>query len=92
MMNTTPQADENGNLRVPPALLPHAEPLAIYQLQAQKEQIIITKTTPETSEKKPFWQTASPQQRVQALRKWIKEAGTPAGFSEWAVSRDSIYD
>lgn len=32
------------------------------------------------------------QQRIQAFRQWTESFPTGPGLSDWAVSRDSIYD
>jgi hypothetical protein len=89
-MSTTLQADVNGTLHVPATLLPDSKPLATYRLDRQDGQIVIAKT--QEAELEPFWKIASPEERLAALREWLNDAKTPAGLSDYAVSRDSIYD
>jgi len=85
------QADDKGDLLLPRALLPEPAPLATYIVREKDGQTVIVKETQPTTER-PFWEAASPEERLAALREWLKEAGTPAGLSDYAVSRDSIYD
>ncbi|MDB6036644.1 MAG: hypothetical protein JWM99_485 [Verrucomicrobiales bacterium] len=91
-MKVTLQADEKGNLHLPSSLLPGPEPLASYHLQSSRSQTIISKIESVVSAENAFLKTVSPQQRVELLREWLKEAATPAGLSDWDASRDSIYD
>ena len=90
-MSTKLQADEKGTLHVPAALLPDPEPMATYHVHEQNRQIIISREKNKIEEE-PFWKTASSEERLKAFREWAKEAGTPAGLSDYAVSRESMYD
>jgi hypothetical protein len=88
-MSVTLQADKEGNLYLPHTLLPGAAPLASYRVSQQRGELTISKSGAET---RPFWETATPEQKVEALEAWLKEVATPVGLSDYAVSRDSIYD
>jgi hypothetical protein len=89
-MRATLQADEKGELHIPASLLPEAAPLAKYDVEEKAGQIIIAKK--QASEEKPIWETASPEERVKALREWVAGLPPGPGLSDYAVSRESIYD
>lgn len=82
------EADEQGALHIPASCLSGVKPGTRYQIEQRDQQIIII---PE-NQPEPFWKTASPEERVKAFQEWVEECKTPAGLSDYAVSRDSIYD
>jgi hypothetical protein len=92
LMETTLQADEKGGLHLPASLLPQAEPLATYQVHETNGQIVISRKESQGAEPPPFWKTATPEERLAALREWLSKVQTPACLSDYAVSRESIYD
>ena len=89
-MSTVLQADEKGNLLVPPALLPESEPGATYTAENNAGKLIIAKEQPR--EKTPAQLSQLPQERSEAFRQWIATFPAGPGLSDYAVSRDSIYD
>jgi hypothetical protein len=89
-MRATLQADEKGALHIPASLLPQSAPLAEYDIEEKAGQIVIAKK--HASGERAFWETASPEQRVKALREWVDGLPPGPGLSDYAVSRDSIYD
>jgi hypothetical protein len=94
-MSTTVQADETGNLHLPSSLLPGSEPLASYHVETEGSRIVISKeperTTEAESQSPPLWQRA-PEERIKALREWLADLPPGPGLSDYAVSRDSMYD
>lgn len=85
------QADQMGNLQLPSTLLPASAPMALYEAQQEGDNVLIIKrqtkvveTDAEKAERRRI--------RTEKFKAWAKDAATPAGLSDYAVSRDSIYD
>lgn len=91
-MSTTLRADEMGNLHLPPSLLPDPEPLATYRVEDQNGHIVISKESLQNTATEPFWKTATAEERAEAFRQWASKPRPPVGLSDYAVSRESIYD
>ncbi len=80
------EVDENGELRLTKEQL-GAEPHKRYKVRAE----------PVVQDKRhlgPLWESMTPEERLQDFREWaarFQDDKAPA-LSDWAVSRDSIYD
>jgi hypothetical protein len=83
---TKVKTDENGNI----VLLSGLEPNMVYTIERQGKAIRLEPTPTTTTE--PFWKTATPEEWVKAFNEWIDSLPPGPGLSDWAVSRDSIYD
>ena len=90
-MSITLQSDENGVIHIPPHIIPGGEPKASYRIEEHEGQLIISKEPKEDSEESRGLKH-EPEVRVKALRDWLEKARTDAGLSDYAVSRESIYD
>jgi hypothetical protein len=90
-MSATIQADENGILHVPPALLPEPEPMATYRVELDKGKLLISKEERSHGESLRLWKR-SPEEQIQALEEWIARLPPGPGLSDYAASRESIYD
>ncbi len=90
-MSTVLQADEKGNLLLPPSLLPDSEPLGSYQIETSAGKIIIAKKTQDKKNGDPLWKLPR-EERIKAFREWVASLPPGPGLSEQAVSRDSMYD
>ena len=77
------ETDENGELHLTKEQL-RAEPHKRYKVRVEPH--------PSESEWGPWWADMTPEERAKDLRDLVKTFGTGPGLSDWAVSRDSIYD
>ena len=78
------ETDENGELHLTKEQLGNTEPHTRLKVRA------------EPVGQKPhlgaLWESMTPKERAEDLRKLVKTFGKGPGLSDWAVSRDSIYD
>jgi hypothetical protein len=82
------KTDENGNLQVPADLLPDSSPNTEYSVSRTGQSAIIEPAIVV----RDFWRKLTPEQRVQEFLAWVDSHKDGPGLSDWAVSRDSIYD
>ena len=90
-MSTVLQAEESGNLVLPPGLLPDSEPLGSYRIEASGGKLIIAKETHQKQKSEPLWKLP-PEERIKAFREWVASFPSGPGLPDEAVSRDSTYD
>jgi hypothetical protein len=91
VVSTTIQADEKGMLHLPASLLPGASPMASYRVELDAGKLLISKEPNPVNAPLPLWKR-SPEEQIQALEEWIASLPPGPGLSDYAVSRDSIYD
>ena len=77
------ETDENGELHLTREQL-GTEPHTTFKMRAEVQT--------SKSEWGPRWANMTPEERAQDLRDLVKTFGPGPGLSDWAVSRDSIYD
>ena len=82
------KTDENGNVLLTRQLAPELEPNTVYTVERQGKAIRLEPAT--TTE--PFWKTATHEEWVKAVQELLDSLPPGPGLSDWAVSRDSIYD
>jgi hypothetical protein len=86
-MKTRLKADESGALVLPATILPNPSPHAEYSILTAGSSVIIESAeTPNN-----FWRL-KPEERAAKFADWIESHKDGPGLSDWAVSRDSIYD
>ena len=76
--------DENGELHLTREQLGEVEPNTRFRVSAEP-----VEKTPRFGRK---WANLTPEERARDLRELVKTFGKGPGLSNWAVSRDSIYD
>jgi hypothetical protein len=81
------EADDKGSLVVPPELRDIVRPHSRYVLEVQGDLLILR---PE--ERKPFWATATPEQRKRAFLEWVASHRGGPGLPDEALHRDTMYD
>ena len=83
------EINQQGVLQIPSEILPDSQPHTRYRVEVQGETLILR---PEQNH--PFWQTATPEQRVARFREWITQTERPASpaLSDEDVSRKTIYN
>ena len=86
-MRTRLKADESGALKVPATFLPNPSPHAEYAVSTAGTSVIIQAAAAEND----FWKL-KPEERAIEFANWVKTHKNGAALSDWAVSRDSIYD
>lgn len=91
-MSTTLQSDEKGALHLPPSLLPTAEPLAMYRIQRNDSQVVISKAELNARGDEPFWKGASTEEWLKSFNTWIASQSDGPNLPDEATSRDSMYD
>lgn len=83
------EADEKGVLQVPQAMLPVSTPRGRYAASLEDGMIVIKPIRDDDEER----HSASPTQRAASFRRFIaRHKVVGGGLSDWAVSRDSIYE
>ena len=78
------ETDENGELHLTKEQLGNTEPHTRLKVRAE--------LVGQKSHFGPLWEPMTPEERVEDLHKLVKMFGKGPGLSDWAVSRDSIYD
>jgi hypothetical protein len=87
-MSEVLEVDAEGSLRLPAELLGNAKPHTRYVVDIQGDTLILR---PEAA--RPFWATATPEERAEAFRRWAAVERPPApDLPLEAISRDTIYD
>jgi hypothetical protein len=83
------EINQQGVLQIPPDMLPYIQPHTRYQVEVRGEILILR---PEQSQ--PFWQTATPEQRVAKFQEWVTQTRRPVSpvLSDKAISRETIYN
>ncbi|MDQ3397060.1 MAG: hypothetical protein M3511_04695 [Deinococcota bacterium] len=82
------KTDEKGALHIPAELLGEPKPLTRMRLKLEAE---VAEEGPQWG---PLWAKMTPEERLRDFQAWVdrfKDEDSP-GLSDWAVSRDSIYD
>ncbi len=82
------KTDENGNVLLTKELVEELEPNTVYKIERQGKAI---RLEPEPTTE-PFWKTATHEEWVKAVNDLLDSLPPGPGLSDWAVSRDSIYD
>lgn len=82
------KADGTGSLHLPADVL-HAGPDARFEVESSNGTIVLRRI------EQPFWETATPEQRVERLREWV--AKLPACDSDVHLTneqlrRENIYE
>ena len=88
-MNRIVETNEEGAIHLSPELLGEPKPHTRYVVEVDGD---ILTLRPE-SNARPFWATATPQERAEAFRQWAnkKRPSAPPLPSE-ALRRENIYD
>ncbi|PDV98484.1 hypothetical protein [Candidatus Viridilinea mediisalina] len=87
-MNAIVEVDERGTIQLPSAMLAVLKPRTRYVLELQGETLLLHPVT-----EPPFWQSATPQERAEAVRHWaVRERPATPPLPEFALRRDHMYD
>ena len=78
-------------LHLPASLLPDPAPKASYRIEVDSGKVLISKAPADSTEPVPMWKR-SPEEQIRALEEWIAGLPPGPGLSDYAVSRDSMYD
>ncbi len=78
------ETDENGELHLTKEQLGNTEPHTRLKVR--------TEPVGQKSHFGPLWDSMTPEERAEDLRELVKTFDKGPGLSDWAVSRDSIYD
>jgi hypothetical protein len=87
-MKAVVELDDNGELRVPAAMLPGATPHARYQVEVRERQVLISPA----NGAELFWQMAGAQERAADILQWAESHRQGPGLPDQATTRESIYD
>lgn len=87
-MSEIVEVDERGAIQLPASLLAAVKPHTRYVLEVQGESLVLHPVaTP------PSWQTATPQERAEAVRHWAAlERPAAPPLPETALRREQMYD
>ncbi|CAN5635909.1 hypothetical protein BH24DEI1_BH24DEI1_08470 [soil metagenome] len=86
------ETDETGALHIPAELLGKPKPLTRMKLKVEAEEPT-EETQPQWGPQwGPLWAKMTPEERAKDLLTWLESFEDGPGLSDWAVSRDSIYD
>lgn len=87
-MNEIVEVDERGAIQLPKNLLAAVKPHTRFVLEVQGDTLVLHPIATV-----PFWQTATPQERAEALRYWAAlERPTAPPLPDAALHRDQLYD
>jgi hypothetical protein len=87
-MSEIVEVDERGAIQLPSDLLVAVKPYTRFVLEVQGETLVLHPITA-----LPFWQTATPQERAEAARRWAAlDRPTAPPLPDAALHRDQMYD
>ena len=78
------ETDENGELRISKEQLGDVQPHTSFKVRLERKTL-----QPEWG---PKWANMTPEERARDFEAWARSHKNGPGLSDWAVSRDSIYD
>ncbi len=87
-MSQIVEVDEGGAIQLPADMLATVKPHTQFALERRGTTLVLQPLTA-----KPFWMTATPEERAAAIRHWatLDRPESPP-LSDDAVSREQIYD
>lgn len=88
LMSEIVEVDERGAIQLPDDLRVTLKPRTRFMLDVQGETIVLRPIN-----QLPFWQSATPQERAEAVRHWAalpRPAAPP--LSDTVLHRDQLYD
>jgi hypothetical protein len=88
-MSLTIQADDNGALVLPPAVLGRVEPGARFSVEPHGNLFILRR---ERDDADRWWASTAPAQRVRWLDEWIRGLPASPALPPEATGRDSMYE
>jgi hypothetical protein len=85
----TLETNDDGGLHLPPELIGGARPHAKFELDGFGGIWLLRPA----DRQQPFWQRATPQQRVEAFRRWVDSPRPPApDLTDESLRRENLYD
>ncbi|MDQ3812499.1 MAG: hypothetical protein M3347_00955 [Armatimonadota bacterium] len=88
-MSQIVEVTEDGALYLPPEVLSHPKPHTRFVVQSQDGSIVLHPVEGSL----PFWATATPHERAEALRRFASEKRPPAPpIPLEALRRENLYD
>ena len=87
-MSKVIETNDEGALYLPPEVLGATRPHSRYRVEVQGDGLILSPL----EEPRPFWETAIPQERVEAFRHWVMSHVEGPNLPDEALRRESIYD
>ena len=88
-MGPTIQADENGSLIVPAAMMGRITPGATFSVEPHGDVLILRR---EPSEADRWWAATTPAQRADWLEEWVRDLPDSPPLPREATRRDSMYE
>ncbi len=83
------ETNDEGALYVPPDLIGGVRPHARFELEVLDNVLILRPADKD----RPFWQTATSQQRAEAFRRWVDSPRPPApDLTDESLRRENLYD
>ncbi|MBL8203870.1 MAG: hypothetical protein JNM09_06535 [Blastocatellia bacterium] len=90
MMEQIIEADANGVIVLSPEIGAAIKPHARYVLEKENGDLRLKLKSKE--EEKPFWMTATPEERAEDFRKWVASHTDGPNLPNEAFRRESIYE
>lgn len=84
------EADANGVIVLSPDIVETIKPHARYSLEEENGNLRLKLKVAE--EEKPFWMTATPEERAADFRKWVASHTDGPNLPNEAFRRESIYE
>ena len=86
-MEQTIEADDQGTLHLPAALLPEGGPNTVYRVKVLSGELVVS-----PAGKSVAVVTVDRTEWVQTFQKWTESHTNGPGLADSAVGRDSIYE
>jgi len=87
-MSQIVEVNEEGALYLPPELLAHAKPRTRYEVKVEGQTLILSPV----ADTRPFWETATPEERAEAFRQWALSHKDGPNLPDEALRRENMYD
>ncbi len=86
------EVDMQKGLHIPIELLGEMNGHTRYLVEIKGETVILHPEKDRAEEPKPFWETATPEERAQAFIEWASSHKSGPGLPDEALRRESMYD
>lgn len=95
-MSQIVEVNEDGALYLSAEVLGNAKPRTRYEVKTHGKMLVLVRVVDvesRPSAERPFYETATPEQRAEAFRQWANEERPPApALPDEALRRENMYD
>lgn len=87
-MSLIVEVNEDGALQLPDEVLEAIKPNSRFVVEIQNKTVVLSPV----EETKPFWETATPEERIKRWREWGRSHKESPNLPSEALRRENMYD